>query len=161
MGQSQDNSYDHPSLMQFLEEPAALGKLANMAASISPPEDQDYVAEQINRRLSHSGLKQIDSMISEYMGAENTMAEVAGYVLENVSIEAVNLDDTTADFQEMVARLERLSEQGQSDMAKAIMFYAVGLAHYEWQDRQRESVLYNTDEHGEIVLASPTDPEVV
>lgn len=161
-------SGDHNKFLQFLAEPNAIERMASLVHStcvkdVKPERLDDeinYVADQIVRmansiNISDSNLEIVDKQIHAYM-AEGRMPEVTSYVLNNINnVSELSLPETTDSFQNMVMMMNELDKQ-QSEMAKAIMFYAVGMAEYEWRDRLRgDSVAYNEEEHGAISFSTP------
>tara|TARA_R110001592_G_scaffold3525_7_gene19829 strand:- start:7797 stop:8279 length:483 start_codon:yes stop_codon:yes gene_type:complete len=143
---------DQNRLEDFFAAPDALDKLARIAYQTSP-EDQDYIAEHINEMLYRPGdYTVLLDRISEYMDAEETLPEVRSYVLANADIDGIKAEETTDKFQNMVLKLRAMAEEGEdgASVAKAVMFYAVGLAQYEWKDNKRGGVPYDEDVDGPI-----------
>lgn len=152
----EDHKQDqHSALLAFIARKDSLDHLAHLTANTSP-EDQDYIAEQINKMLHTMDLRAIDGVVSEHMAIGETQQEITQFVLDNQAPVRFDPTQTTPAFQEMVMRLRTLSDQGQDAMAKAIMLYGASMAHYEWKDRQRGATPYNAEEHGPITLAQPT-----
>ncbi|MCB1592694.1 MAG: hypothetical protein KDI90_09610 [Alphaproteobacteria bacterium] len=150
---------DQAEIEAFLAGSEAFETLSTLAA-VTSPEDQDYIAEPINRLLSEpGGLDVLQARMRDFMDPEQTLPEVSSYVLSNRNVRPVPLGTTTPAFQDMVMRLRQLSESGNKGLATAAMFYAVGMAHYEWKDRQRPSVPYDPERDDPISLAyrSPED----
>ena len=116
--------------------------------------------EPVSRLLSEPcGLEVLQKHMLDFMDAEQTLPEVSAYVLANKDVNTAALESATPHFQDMVMKLRHLSESGNDGLATAILFYAVGMAHYEWKDRQRHSIPYDAERDGPITLAylSPED----
>jgi hypothetical protein len=138
---------------EFLNNLEAFETLCALAA-VTSPEDQDYIAEPIRRLLSEPrGIETLQARMRDFMDPGQTLPEVSAYVLLNRNITPIILSDTTPDFQNMVMKLRHLSETGNERLAKTALFYAVGMALYEWKDRQRPSIPYDPDRDDPITLA--------
>lgn len=151
--------FNQSELEGLLEKSESFDILASIAATTSP-EDQDYIAQPISRLLSEpGGLKKIKARMREFMDPEKTLVEVTQHVLTNREQPLVKFEDTAPDFQDMVLKLKHLSETGNDGLAKAILLYAIGMAGYEWKDRQRPSIPYDPMQDPPITLAyrSPED----
>ena len=160
-----NQSYDHDGLIQFLAEPKAIERLVSLihltciqdVTSEGRDAEINYVADQIVRmaqsiNINDSNIKSVDAQISQYM-EDGRMPEVASYVLNNINnVSKVEPSEMTSSFQDMVMVLNELDKQ-QGEMAKAIIFYGVGLAEYEWKDRRRGGIEYDVEEHGPICLS--------
>ncbi len=154
VGASKNNDID--SIESFFNQDDALDRLAAIAVTISP-DDQDYIAEQVNDMLnSQDSYEIIQKRMMEFLDPEETFPEVRDFVLENKGISPLDASEATDEFQNMILKLRSLVENGDdgATFAKAVMFYVVGMAHYEWKDRQRDSIAYDEDLHGPITLSS-------
>lgn len=153
------SKFDQSEIDIFLSDQKAFDTLVTLAA-VTSPQDQDYIAEPVSRLLSEpGGLDVLQRRMRDFMDPEQTLPEVSAYVLSNKDVSKAALETTTPDFQDMVMKLRHLSESGNAGLATAILFYTVGMAHYEWKDRQRPSIPYDAERDGPVTLAyrSPED----
>jgi len=177
MSETKTENYDQKSFLQFMEHPRALVKLACLTQSLcidglksdeERDEELNYVVDQtidmVNRiNLNTENIAKVNSEISEYMNEDGLLASNANYVMANLeNLDIIPLHEMSTQFQDMVMQLQALTEKGQGEIAKEIMFLGLGIAKVEWTDRKkRPGIPYDPEEHGDISFStSKTKGEV-
>lgn len=153
-------------LGDFYDAPRFLEKLAAMAVEIAN-DDQDYVPGYLLEQMNlDDGYKSLKTYMRKYFEADDAPQEnrdegnrifqeipdTTTFVLSNVEIAPLALETSSPTFQDFFLKLRELAKEN-SDFAKAIMFYGVAMALFEWRDRQR-SVPYDPEIHDPITLAT-------
>jgi len=143
------------ALRSFYDDPALLEKLGAMAVSIAE-DDQRYVPEQLLRLLDRNDQDvELKRRIVEFFNGGSTLDDTAKFILANKEVRPVALEQCAPVFQDFFLKLsERAKEQ--SSLCKAVMFYGVAMALYEWKDRRRGGVPYDDELHGPIIFSTPS-----
>lgn len=148
-----DQKIQH-ALGAVYDDPLFLEKLGAMAVSIAE-DDQLYVPEQLlrllGRRDHHRELKR---RIAGYFNGGSTFEDTAKFILANENIQPIALERCEPVFQDFFLKLSERAKD-QSKLCKAVMFYGVAMALYEWKDRQRGGVPYDCELQGPIFLSTP------
>lgn len=155
------------ALSEFYADPLFLEKLAAMAVQIAE-DDQDYVPNYLLRQITSDGnCASLKTEMQEYFTVEKTargaleeskslfqaLPDTAAFVLSNRGILPIEIEKSVSVFQDYFLKLRKLAKED-SDFAKAIIFYSVAMALYEWKDRQRGGAPYDPEVHGPITFAS-------
>lgn len=140
------------ALRSFYNDPMFLEKLGAMAISIAE-DDQLYVPEQLLRLLGrHDHHRELKRRIADYFNGGSTFEDTANFILANENIQPVALEQCEPVFQDFFLKLYEHAKD-QSRLCKAVMFYGVAMALYEWKDRQRGGVPYDRALHGPIYFS--------
>ena len=155
------------ALSEFYTDPLFLEKLAAMAVQIAE-DDQDYVPDYLLRQITSDGnCASLKTEMQEYFTVEKTargaleesnfffqaLPDTAAFVLSNRETSPIALEKNISVFQDFFLKLRKLAKED-SDFAKAIMFYGVAMALYEWKDRQRGGAPYDPKIYGPITFSS-------
>lgn len=149
----------------FYADPLFLEKLAAMAVLIAE-DDQDYVPGILLAKVNlGDGDTSLKADMREYFEIDDTQQEngdsgrrifrelpdTTAFVLSNIAITPLALETSAPIFQDFFLKIRELAKED-CDFAKAVMFYSVAMALFEWRDRRR-SIPYDPDIHGQITLA--------
>lgn len=158
-------TYDELELEAFLADEQSVEKMAAITL-LTSPEDEQYVAIQLTSNFDASLKSEFDTarehsllsyMADTYFALEGVLDETVAHIIENKDVAPIDeetLSNTSSAFQELVLRAKDAERTQGKEFSNKVMMFAVGLAHYEWKDRQRPSVAYDEDIHGTIRLAS-------
>jgi len=145
------------ALGDFYNSPHFLEKLAAMMVFLKEDEHDyasEFLLEQINLNDQFKSFKKNmrERFIERILQTDHDeLASTANFILLNTTIAPLVVEESEHIMQDFFLRLQTVNQINQS-LAKALVFYGVSYAMFDWRDRHL-SIPYDEEIHGPIRLA--------